>query len=70
MKGRLTLRREAVAELTNDDLAAIAGGTPSGVSCPLADCFPPRTGYSALDCVYTALDCVTRGDACLTNNCS
>jgi hypothetical protein len=45
---RLTLRREALAELTADDLRIAVGGQ-SGVTCPVADCV--RNLSDALGCV-------------------
>lgn len=45
MKRSLTLRREALSELSATDLAAVAGGgLPSGLTCPLDDCFASRLG--------------------------
>ena len=36
----LNLNREALAELTTDDLASVVGGVPlSGNTCPIPDCF-------------------------------
>lgn len=35
MTRRLTLRREALTELTADDLGAVVGAAVSGYSCPV-----------------------------------
>jgi hypothetical protein len=62
MGRRLTLRREALAELDAGDLEQVVGAALSGATCPLADCVntlrSPCTGY-------TAFDCVTRSPACV-----
>lgn len=50
MKRSLTLRREALSEVTSDDLSGFGGAQQlaSGLSCPVVGCvenpptFPPR----------------------------
>lgn len=48
MKRMLKLKREALTDLTIDELTGVAGGAeaPSGLSCPVTDCanftLPPR----------------------------
>ncbi|HEU0132273.1 MAG TPA: hypothetical protein VFQ85_14890 [Mycobacteriales bacterium] len=60
MKRTLSLRRETLAELATNDLAAVAGGALSGLTCPLTDCLDQhRPSYE-----YTCLDCLTRSPAC------
>jgi hypothetical protein len=43
MKRTLNLRREALAELTTDELTAVVGGaqTVQGPTCPLLNCVVP-----------------------------
>ena len=50
MKRTLSLRREALTELSGADLGAVAGGAlPSGPTCPLQTCL----------CVSRIGECVT-----------
>lgn len=57
MNRTLTLKSEALADLTVDELAGVGGGAEirSGLSCPVRDCienlptFPPQC-YSAPWC--------------------
>ena len=41
MKRTLTLKREPIADLTRDELASVvaAEALPSGLTCPIRDCF-------------------------------
>ena len=49
---RLTLRREALTELTAAELSGVAGGyDASGATCPLGDCFDDLS--RKLGCVGT-----------------
>jgi hypothetical protein len=50
MKRTLSLKREALTELSADDLGAVAGGAlPSGLSCPIQTCL----------CISNIGECVT-----------
>lgn len=53
MTRTLALRREALAELTGDDLSAVAGGireySNNGITCPLMRCV--TLGGTCLTCI-------------------
>ena len=50
MKRTLSLKREALTELSAAELGSVAGGAlPSGLSCPIQTCF----------CVSNIGECVT-----------
>ncbi|HEV2891193.1 MAG TPA: class I lanthipeptide [Frankiaceae bacterium] len=61
MKRHLTLHREALAELTSDELGNVAGGaqTVQGNTCPLLACV---TGILSNDCVTHT--CCTGSASC------
>ena len=67
MARRLTLRREALAALSTEELGHVVGGnlTPWIETFPVDDCLlAPRTGYSVPDCTVP-----TNGTACATLTC-
>jgi hypothetical protein len=47
VKRTLTLSRETLAELSSSELAAVAGGAESGISCPLIACVETRVTCNA-----------------------
>lgn len=58
---KLTLRREALAALTSDDLRTVAGGAQSAATCPIRECVlehevSGRTCPVA-DCISDLLSC-------------
>ena len=53
MTRSLRLRREALSELTTDDLQGVVGGA-SGLTCPVGEC----VGDLSLVC-YGSYDCPT-----------
>lgn len=57
MARRLTIRREALTELTTDELTGIVAAAPSGKTCPIGDCV--KNLSEVLTCVGTP-DCLTR----------
>ena len=52
---KLTLRTEALADLTADELRGIEGGAPSGLTCPITDCV-----VSGISNDPSCKDCITR----------
>ena len=69
MKRTLSLRRERLAELTNDELSGlVAAGagplTPVVRTVPVDDCV---NSYPLNECVVIAVSklCLTRGDTCV-----
>lgn len=63
----LTLRREALADLSSDELRDLAAGQPemSGNSCPVRNCLPSGDIFCW---VPTFVPCIT--DNCATDTCS
>jgi hypothetical protein len=58
MKRTLSLKREALTELTTSDLAAVAGGAlASGATCP------------AVSCVCASKFCISNIGECVTWSC-
>lgn len=49
MKRTLTLRRESLAALTSDDLAAVNGGVPATPACPHSHDCPTKLVECLLD---------------------
>jgi hypothetical protein len=62
---KLQLKREALDELTADQLVGVVGGDLSGATCPVRDCV--RT-LDNTDCIcYTYTNTCT---GCVTNPCN
>lgn len=60
MKRALVLRRESLAELTDGDLVAVAGGDYSGgqgLSCPVIRCLDTEYWRTLLNCRPESVVC-------------
>lgn len=50
-KRTLSLKREPLADLTTDELGAVAGAGLSGATCPVLDCLNLSEPSTCFDCV-------------------
>ena len=56
-KRTLSLKREALSELSTDDLTSVVGGAPK--TLVIRECLPSQE--------YSCIDCITHGHGCTTS---
>lgn len=61
MKRTLTLKREALTELTTSDLARIAGAADPSLSCPVKNCLATVGETFSINCSEYSCRCTADG---------